>query len=129
MKCFEHQDVDAVGSCRVCGKGLCSGCAVDQGFALSCSGECEEEARQIDAHNRQARKVLRIGRKNRYTGALLFAFMGGVFLIADLVDSGPRLSFMSIFGGGILLFSLYMAFASRELAEGRGKQGMQSADE
>src|SRR4051794_41083631 len=47
MRCFYHQDKDAVGSCKSCGKGLCAECAVDLGKGLACRGRCEETARAI----------------------------------------------------------------------------------
>ncbi|MEI6194808.1 MAG: hypothetical protein WCS42_10810 [Verrucomicrobiota bacterium] len=49
MRCFYHQDKDAVGSCKSCGKGLCVECAVDLGKGLACRGRCEESARAIIA--------------------------------------------------------------------------------
>ena len=47
MRCFYHQDKDAVGSCKSCGKGLCLECAVDLGKGLACRGRCEESTRAI----------------------------------------------------------------------------------
>lgn len=41
MKCFHHPGLEAVGICKVCGKGLCIGCAADLGHALACKGEHE----------------------------------------------------------------------------------------
>ena len=47
MRCFYHQDKEAVGLCKSCGKGLCAECAVDLGKGLGCRGRCEEIARAI----------------------------------------------------------------------------------
>ncbi|MBP7275989.1 MAG: hypothetical protein KBA51_07280, partial [Kiritimatiellae bacterium] len=35
MKCFNHEDRDAVGTCKSCGKGVCRECAVDMGKGLA----------------------------------------------------------------------------------------------
>lgn len=42
MKCFEHPELDAVGTCKQCSKGLCSTCAVDLAMGISCHGECRQ---------------------------------------------------------------------------------------
>jgi hypothetical protein len=47
MRCFYHQDKEAVGTCKACGKGVCVECAVDLGKGLACRGLCEESARAI----------------------------------------------------------------------------------
>lgn len=45
MKCFEHQKEEAVGICKYCGRGVCRKCARTEGLGLSCSDECEKEAK------------------------------------------------------------------------------------
>ena len=47
MRCFSHQDKEAVGICKSCGKGVCSECAIDLGKGLACRGRCEESARAV----------------------------------------------------------------------------------
>jgi len=47
MRCFYHQDKDAVGSCKSCGKGLCQECAVDLTKGLACRGRCEPDVQAI----------------------------------------------------------------------------------
>ena len=44
MKCFYHQDRDAVGVCKSCERGVCSECAVDLGKGLACKDRCEDDA-------------------------------------------------------------------------------------
>jgi len=39
MNCFEHQGLEAVAVCPVCGKGLCAQCDADSAFGHSCRGE------------------------------------------------------------------------------------------
>ncbi|HCU25594.1 MAG TPA: hypothetical protein DF383_11315 [Deltaproteobacteria bacterium] len=36
MHCFHHQDHEAIGICKACGKGLCQECTVDLGHGLAC---------------------------------------------------------------------------------------------
>ena len=47
MRCFYHQDKEAVGTCKSCGKGVCAECAVDLGKGLACRSRCEESVRAI----------------------------------------------------------------------------------
>jgi hypothetical protein len=49
VRCFYHQDKDAVGTCKSCGKGICIACAVDLGQGLACRSRCEEASRAIIA--------------------------------------------------------------------------------
>lgn len=42
MKCFGHPEIDAIGICKACGKGLCSICFVDTGLGLACNGTCQK---------------------------------------------------------------------------------------
>lgn len=41
MKCFKHNDRDAVGICSACHKGLCPDCHVSVADSSSCRGGCE----------------------------------------------------------------------------------------
>jgi neural Wiskott-Aldrich syndrome protein len=53
MKCFSHRDVDAIGFCKYCCKGLCKGCFVENvGGLLSCRGPCEEKVASFDSQPR-----------------------------------------------------------------------------
>ena len=47
MRCFYHQDREAVGLCKSCAKGVCAECAVDLGNALACRNRCEERAQSV----------------------------------------------------------------------------------
>jgi hypothetical protein len=47
MKCFRHR-VDAVGFCKVCGKGLCRRCGANLRHSFTCRGECAAEAQHYE---------------------------------------------------------------------------------
>src|SRR5262245_44541193 len=59
MRCFYHQDREAVGLCKSCARALCAECAVDQGTGLACRGRCEERARDLNELQDRAIKSLR----------------------------------------------------------------------
>ena len=48
MKCFYHNETDAVGICKNCNKGICIECAVDVGNGIACKGDCEKEVMSIN---------------------------------------------------------------------------------
>ena len=71
MRCYYHQDRDAVGLCKSCGKGLCADCQTDLGQGLACKGRCEARVRDLIAlidHNVRvapaAQTLLRLNRRN-----------------------------------------------------------------
>jgi hypothetical protein len=49
MRCFYHQEKDAVGTCKSCDKGVCNECAVDLEKGLACRSRCEDSARAVIA--------------------------------------------------------------------------------
>ena len=60
MRCFTHQDKEAVGVCKVCSKGICSECASDLGHSLACKSSCEEEANLMNSTSKQKRSGLKL---------------------------------------------------------------------
>ena len=49
LKCFYHRDVDAVGSCKNCSRGLCPACASEVLDGLACQGRCEDTVASLSA--------------------------------------------------------------------------------
>jgi hypothetical protein len=54
MKCFNHSEVDAIGVCKHCNKGLCRECAVEAAGSLSCRGACEQQVALVNRLTLQA---------------------------------------------------------------------------
>ena len=86
MRCYYHQDVDAVAVCKNCGRGLCPACAVDIGNGLACRNRCEEEARSLNRvieRNKTAYEKTS-GAYSRV--ALFYAGLGAVVLVGGVMD-------------------------------------------
>jgi hypothetical protein len=120
MRCFYHQDKEAIGSCKSCGKGLCPECAVDMVRGLACRGRCENDVLAIiDLVDRNIRlqptatRLMQAGVSARIAGSLFYFAIGAVFLIHGL--SSGRLLGM-IFGGCFLAYALFHALWSRRIA-------------
>ena len=47
MKCFYHRDIEAVGICKSCNRGLCGDCAAEIGEGLACKGRCEDTVAKL----------------------------------------------------------------------------------
>lgn len=78
MKCFNHSDSDAVGTCARCGKAVCRLCVMDLDDALLCLRcvEAEEEAVAVEAR--------RLVRRSWY----LTVSLGGLLAVAFLAAGG-----------------------------------------
>jgi hypothetical protein len=42
MRCFHHRDVEAVGLCKACYRGICGGCASEVEGGLACHGHVDQ---------------------------------------------------------------------------------------
>ncbi len=70
MKCYNHPDVEAIGTCTSCGKAICSDCSMDVGGKLVCKPCTEKMAVQCAAPQAAARKEPAL--------ALLLSLVGGI---------------------------------------------------
>ncbi len=50
MKCFSHNDIDAIGCCSNCNRGVCKDCIVETDNRIYCSSKCRIEKEQIDKY-------------------------------------------------------------------------------
>jgi|SRR5579859_2037959 len=123
MNCFYHQDRQAVGACKSCGKGLCPECAVDLGKGLACRGRCEEDVRaliQLIDHNIKlspaSSRLLQAGGSARIAGSLFFLACGLVFLIFGLSDN-QRFSFAAVLGGCMIAYGLFTLWWAKRVSE------------
>ncbi len=111
MRCFSHQDVDAVGTCKNCARGLCPWCAVDVGDGLACRDRCEQQVRTLNwvirrnktAHERTSGAYARV--------SLFYALVGSVFLAGGLID-WRGFSWVLLPAGLIFCLSAYMHYST-----------------
>jgi len=113
MRCFYHQDREAVGGCKSCGKGLCAECAVNLGKGLACRDRCEPDVQAlialVDRNIALAPATSRLiasGHVTRLVTAILFLAMGLVFIAWGLTDP-ERLAFIIILGACFLAYGGY----------------------
>ncbi len=113
MRCFYHQDKEAVGSCRSCGKGLCSECALDLGKGLACRSRCEEDVRaviQLVERNIKmepaASRLIQAGGSARLAAALFYLVCGGTFFFFGFLND-ERFIFAMVLGGCLMAYGVF----------------------
>jgi hypothetical protein len=117
VRCFHHPDVDAVGLCKGCGKGVCRACAVDLGQGLACADSCEVEVRDLIVQQAVSRRVLATT-PGAYRTQAIVGFVGA----GVLVSVGALLAFTplwptAIFSGLVALPLLLQGVRSKKTAE------------
>jgi hypothetical protein len=125
MHCYYHQDKEAVGSCKSCGKGLCPDCAADVGKGLACRGHCEEDVRAVVALidrniklSPKTAQILESSRKVR-SSAATFNLIVGVVFIAWGLSNMERFSFIVILGACFFIYGVFGLLQARKAAKER----------
>ncbi|MAC83795.1 MAG: hypothetical protein CL624_06645 [Arcobacter sp.] len=76
MKCYNHQNIDAVGICKSCSKGICKSCSVVVGKSLACESSCEEHVAAVDTMVSKSLITMSTQKRNRNFMPLFFAATG-----------------------------------------------------
>jgi hypothetical protein len=99
MKCFQHNETDAIGICRHCHKGVCRQCAAVVDGCLACRYVCElkvEQANRMIAFNAQ---IISSRPRVQRAWSLVSLLAGAV-----LVGMGLRVHD----GGGLVVFGIML---------------------
>ncbi len=84
MKCYYHPEVDAIGICTHCNRGICLDCASDVGGRLACQGIHEDEVRDLDRLVNRSMVVSRNSGNSYIVMILVFSLMGLAFALLGL---------------------------------------------
>lgn len=105
MRCFAHQEVEAVGLCKVCGKGLCPKCARQDCGWLHCGDECARFSSEIRASVLRAKVFPQVRRKA--LGSVALASLGiGLVMLGGAFLAGKGDNFVFLAALGIVFLSL-----------------------
>lgn len=115
MRCYVHQDQEAVGVCRGCQKGLCPVCAVDHGYAISCKGACEAKVAVQERLTLRASTLTDTQRRFRYVYAVFILIMGLAFAGWG-VWYGQPWNFSTLLGAVFIVYGLVALRASMRWA-------------
>jgi hypothetical protein len=133
MKCFRHR-MDAVGFCKVCGKGLCRRCGIDLGHSFTCRGACAAEAEHYEREVKpkliaQNEQTSRIGQEAEgllrnaavRSGGRLFVpallLLVGVPLLVTGITRGARFAMLGYLGGVFAVMGLIYLYINWRVAK------------
>lgn len=105
MKCFYHNDRDAVGTCRACSRGLCPECAADFESAIGCVGRHVALAARIATSQARASAAVQLLPFYLFVSGLIFGAWG---LLAQ-----PFSFFLIIVGLGFVIFGILVLIRGR----------------
>lgn len=114
MRCFNHPERDAIGSCKGCSKGLCMDCAADLGHGLACKGKHEEMVETYDMIVSKNARVYGNASRNTLIAPAFYAFIGALFLSYGLLSGDGVVSFLSLMGLGFLVYAALVFRANRK---------------
>lgn len=112
MKCYNHNDRDAFGICKYCGKGLCLDCLKETDFGIVCkdSIKCEESA-AIGKYSLDLIKKQAFSKKRKW----LTFFTGLAFLLAGAVEVTIHDIVMITLGCGMIFLGILFMLAARSM--------------
>ncbi len=120
MKCFRHPEIDSLGICKACCKGLCGLCLVDVGNGLACKNSCEHTVNALNARISETK-----GFAASNTIALFFTGCLAIAAGLNMMHLAPIVGF-ALVGLGFILFGisgwylLRIVLARRELSQNKG---------
>ncbi|MBC9248958.1 hypothetical protein A9179_01590 [Pseudomonas alcaligenes] len=118
MNCFNHHTDAAIAICKSCGKGVCPSCAIDKGFAVTCSESCADEASDTFIMSSRAKRMYGLGGAKKVfpLGVVIWMVFGLLFSsfgIYRFAESGTPEWFLLLFGAA----SFFLAFATYRRAK------------
>lgn len=103
MRCYYHRDVEAIATCRNCGRGLCDACTADVNKLSACRGRCEAEVAATQALlARSDRAFVTAGRQLRIA-ALLCVLFAALFVFLSRRPPYSMATWLLLPGAFVLL--------------------------
>ena len=100
MRCYNHHDKEAVGTCKSCGRALCPTCAAEVEKAVACRGRCEADVSTLLALNRNALQYARTTKQARYLGPTMLIVIGAMLMTLGITYEGID---VAKFAGGVVI--------------------------
>jgi hypothetical protein len=109
MKCYNHNSVDALGTCKACSKGICNECLTDVGNGIACTSTCIDEVKEVNALVEKNKTAHQRASKINIKRGYFYAGIGLVFLIINL-QMGTDEEFILLIGLMIFLLGVYSIY-------------------
>lgn len=120
MKCFYHNDRDAVALCKSCSRALCPDCLSETGFSIACKNRCEDRVRQIDGVVSRSIATVQNTKVFSFRGFLFLFLAGLTFLVFGILNlSDIKFSvFLFVLGSIFIMSAVFTILNSRRLSGG-----------
>jgi hypothetical protein len=100
MRCFNHQDKEAIGVCKSCARGLCPSCAAEVEKAIACRGRCEVDVSTLLSLNRNSLQFAKTSKQARYLAPTLLIVLGMMLGLMGITHDGID---FTAWAGGIMM--------------------------
>jgi hypothetical protein len=115
MHCFNHQETNAIGTCKACSKGLCAECTTDLGHGLACKNQHEEMVETYNSIIEKNSKIYSAAPKNILIGPIFQLFMGLTFVFYGYRSHDGVTGLPFMLGLGFIAFALVTYLRSKAL--------------
>jgi hypothetical protein len=114
MKCFNHPEIDAIGICKNCNKGLCRDCLTELENGIACTATCVDEVKQINTLINRNKQSFNFASGAHMRNAFMFGAMGIVFIVFGLITEGLT-GFLSVMGLLFLLGAIFSFISAKKI--------------
>lgn len=121
MNCFNHSNINSIGLCKACNKGLCHECAVDLGHGIACKNKHEKDVEDLNMIVTQSTKIYTSASKNNLIAPIFYIFMGLVFAGFGYFSRGGVTDLPFILGVGFIVFGIVIFIRNRALFDKKKK--------
>jgi hypothetical protein len=91
MRCYRHEDRDAVAICSHCGKATCAECSQDTGQGIACSSSCAHEIADSYLLKERMRQSFGVGAKPPMPASVVtYALFGLILLVVAIYMTYTR---------------------------------------
>jgi hypothetical protein len=111
MHCYFHRDLEAVGICKNCGRGLCPACAAEVENGLACRQRCEEEVGALNRITSRSKTAYEKTSGAYARTALFYLALGLAFLLGGIFN-WRHLAWLLIPGGVIFTVSAFLHYST-----------------
>jgi len=113
MKCFNHREIEAIGLCSACNKGVCSSCLNETSDTITCSEPCA--AKIVEAERLFQRNVFITSNQSKYKNFMPSFFVAvGLSIIGLEFHSRGNLGLSSLMGFIFSGFGLALYFINKK---------------
>ncbi len=110
MKCYNHADVDAVGTCKTCYKGICHSCLTDVGNGIACTATCVEEVKEINSLIERNKNIYKKASKTNTNRGYLYTGIGLIFILINYQLKMDD-AFLFVIGITMVVLGLYSLYS------------------